>query len=88
MSEYFITKTRLYNFDALKPHFCIVKLGVTEEYIIFILLKKKHRLWVLVRTASHLTSTHNLYFVQEYEKYQNFYLLFSVFVVKIFNIFE
>ena len=26
-----ITKTRLYNFDPLKPHFYIVKLGFTEK---------------------------------------------------------
>ena len=48
----YITKTRLYNFDPLKPHFYIVKLGFTGVYIIFLILLKKHRLWVLVRTAS------------------------------------
>ena len=47
-----ITKTRLYNFDPLKPHFYIVKLGFTRVYIIFLILLKKDRLWVLVRTAS------------------------------------
>ena len=30
----FITKTYLYNFDPLKPHFYIVKLGFTGVYII------------------------------------------------------
>ena len=30
-----ITKTCLYNFDTLKPHFYIVKLGFTGVYIIF-----------------------------------------------------
>ena len=30
----FITKTCLYNFDPLKPHFYIVKLGFTGVYII------------------------------------------------------
>ena len=30
-----ITKTRLYNFDPLKPYFYIVKLGFTGVYIIF-----------------------------------------------------
>ena len=48
----FITKTCLYNFDPLKPHFYIVKLGFTEVYIIFLISAKKHRMWVLVRTAS------------------------------------
>ena len=31
-----ITKTCLYNFDPLEPHFCIVKLGFTGVYIIFL----------------------------------------------------
>ena len=30
-----ITKTYLYNFDPLKPHFYIVKLGFTGVYISF-----------------------------------------------------
>ena len=45
-------KTCLYNFDPLKPHFYIVKLGFTGVYIIFLISAQKHRLWVLVRTAS------------------------------------
>ena len=47
-----ITKTRLYNFDPLTPHFYIVKLGFTGVYISFHYICSKHRLWVLVRTAS------------------------------------
>ena len=31
------TKTCLYNFDPLKPHFYIVKLGFTWVYIIFLI---------------------------------------------------
>ena len=65
-----IRKTYLYNFDPLKPHFYIVKLGFTGVYIIFLISAQKHRLWVLVRTAS--SSTHNLCFEQKYEKYQSF----------------
>ena len=30
-----LTKTRLYNFDPLKPHFYIIKLGFTGVYIIY-----------------------------------------------------
>ena len=41
-----ITKTCLYNFDPLKPHFYIVKLGFTGVYIIFLISAQKHRLWV------------------------------------------
>ena len=35
-----ITKTYLYKFDPLKPHFYIVKLGFTGVYIIFLILLK------------------------------------------------
>ena len=37
---YLITKTRLYTFDPLEPHFYIVKLGLTGVYIIFLILLK------------------------------------------------
>ena len=47
-----ITKTCLYNFDPLKPHFYKVQPGLTWVYIIFLISAQKHRLWVLVRTAS------------------------------------
>ena len=47
-----IAKTYLYNFDPFKPHFYVVKLGFTGVYIIFLISAQKHRLWVLVRTAS------------------------------------
>ena len=50
--SHIITKTLLYNFDPLKPHFYTVKLGFTGVYIIFLISALKHRLWVLVRTAS------------------------------------
>ena len=46
-----IKKTYLYNFDPLKPHFYIVKLGFIGVYIIFLISAQKHRLWVLIRTA-------------------------------------
>ena len=35
--KYDITKTCLYNFDPLKPHFYMVKLGFTGVYIIFLI---------------------------------------------------
>ena len=35
--QIYITKTYLYNFDPLKPHFYIVKLGFTGVYIIFLI---------------------------------------------------
>ena len=36
----YITKTYLYNFDPLKPHFYIVKLGFTGVYISFLISAK------------------------------------------------
>ena len=47
-----ITKTCLYKFDPLKPHFYIVKLEFKGVYIIFLISAQKYRLWVRVRTAS------------------------------------
>ena len=58
----YVTKTCLYNFDPLKLHFYVVKLGFTGVYIIFLISAQKHKLWVPVRTAS---------FEQKYKKYQN-----------------
>ena len=39
-----ITKTCLYNFDPLKPHFYTVKLRFTGVCIIFLISAQKHRL--------------------------------------------
>ena len=41
LSRNIITKTYLYNFDPLKPHFYIVKLGFTGVYIIFLISAQK-----------------------------------------------
>ena len=38
--NYIITKTYLYNFDPLKAHFYIVKLGFTGVYIFFLISAK------------------------------------------------
>ena len=40
---YYITKTRLYKFDLLEPHFYIVKLGFTGVYIIFLISAQNMR---------------------------------------------
>ena len=81
-----ITETCLYNFDPLKPHFYIVKLGFTGVYIIFLISAQNkdcgYSLELPWRGGSNeypqsmfftkavLTSTHNLCFEQKYEKYQ------------------
>ena len=46
-----ITKTSPGYEDPLTPHFYTVKLGFTGIYV-FLIFASKHRLWVLVRTAS------------------------------------
>ena len=43
--------TRPCDLYPLTPHFYIVKLGCTGVYI-FLIFALKHRLWVLIRTAS------------------------------------
>ena len=79
-----ITKTYLYNFDPLKRHFYIVKLGFTGVYIIFHISAQKHRLWVLVRTAS----------VRRFERVPTIYVLsrnmkiIRFFYLKIFSFLE
>ena len=88
MPQLCIMKTRLhvYNFEPLKPHFYIVKLGFTGVYIIFLISAQKHRLSVLEAV---LTSTHNLCFEQKYEKILEFFTWkFSVFGGEILYIFE
>ena len=87
----YITKTCLYNFDPLKPHFYTVKLGFTGVYISFYISAQNIDFgYSLERLAEAvLTSTHNLCFEQKYKKYQNFYLkILKHFGGKIFNIFE
>ena len=64
-----ITKTCLYNFDPLKPHFYIVKLGFTGVYIIFLISAQNIDCRI---DEAVLTSTHNLCFEQKKEKYQSF----------------
>ena len=75
----YITKTCLYNGDPLKLHFYVVKLRYTGYILFFLFLLKKHRIWVLIRTALEyrlaeavLTSTHIQCFEKKYEIYQNF----------------
>ena len=83
-----MTKTCLYNFDSLKPHFYVVKLEFTEVYIICLISAQNHRLWLALHPEAVLTSTHNVCYEQKYEEYQNFYLKIFNFSGKIFRIFE
>ena len=87
-----ITKTCLYNFDPLKPHFYIVKLGLVGVYIILFTSAQKHRLWVLVRNASlrRFSRVPTIYVLSRNMKIsESFYLkIFSFFSGKIFSTFE
>ena len=59
-------------------------MGFTGVYIIFLISAQKHRLWVLVKTASSKQFyAHNLCFEEKHEKYQIFLSeKFHVLVVK------
>ena len=73
-----------YNFDPLKPHFYIVKLGFTGVCIIFFLfLLKTIDCWYSLEPP--LTSNHNLIFKQKYDKKITHCRLICG---EIFNIFE
>ena len=86
-----ITKTRLFNFDPLKPHFYIVKLGFTGVYIIFLISAHKHRLWVHVRTASlrRFQRVPTIYvWSRNTKNIRIFFLKIFIFGGKIFSIFK
>ena len=69
----FITKTYLYTFDPLKPHFYVVNLVFTGVYSIFHISAQKHRVGYSLEPPHRDDSKehHSLCFVQKYEKYQN-----------------
>ena len=82
-----ITKRCRCNFDPLKPHFYIVKLGFTGVYIIFLIFAQNIRLWVLVRNASPTIPT--IYDLSRNTKnIRIFYRKIFLFGCKIFIIFE
>ena len=71
--ELIITKTRLYNFDPLKPHLYIVKLGFTGVYIIFLISAQNiDRGYSLEPPRRGGSNEYTQCFEQKYEKYQNF----------------
>ena len=62
----------------LKPHFYIVKLGFTGVYIILLISARKHRLWLLVRTASN-EYPHSMFWAEIWKILEFFIWKFSVF---------
>ena len=70
-----VTKTYLYNFDPLKPHFYIVKLGFTGVYIIFIISAQNIDCGYSLeppRWGGSNEYPQSICFEQKYKKYQNF----------------
>ena len=68
-----ITKTRLYNFNPLKPHFYIVKLGFTGIYIIFLISAQNLDCGYSLEPPQRGGSNeYPLCFEQKYKKYRSF----------------
>ena len=85
-----ITKTCLYDYDPLKAHFYVVKLGFTGVYIIFLISAQKHRLWYSLEPPRRGGSNEypQSMFWAEIGKISEFFIWkFSVFGDEIFYIF-
>ena len=86
-----ITKTCPYNFDPLKPHFYIVKLGFTVVYIIFFLfLQKNIDCWYPLESPRRCGSNEyqkSVFWAEIWKKYQNFLSENFQFLVMIFSIY-
>ena len=84
-----ISKTCLYNFDPLKPHFYIVKLGFTRVYNFFLFLLETidygYSLELPRRGGSN--EYPQSMFWAEIWKYQNFYLRIFIFLVVKFSVY-
>ena len=86
IAAFIITKTRLYNTDPLKPHFYIVKLGLTGVYIIFLISAQKHRLWYSLeppRRGGSNEYTQSMFWAEICKISEFFIWKFSVFEVKV-----
>ena len=84
-------KTCLYNFDPLKPHFYIVKLGFTGVYIIFLISAQNIDCWYSLELPHRGSSNEypQSMFCAEIWKISEFFTRkFSFFGGKIFNIVE
>ena len=86
-----ITKTYLYNFDPLKPHFHIVKLGFTGVYIIFLISAQnidcEYSLEPPRRGASN-EYPQSMFWAEIWKISEFFIWKFSVFGDEIFYVFE
>ena len=88
---FFITKTRLYNFDPLKSHFYIVKLGVTGVDIIFLISAQNidcEYSLELPRWGSSNEYSQSMFWAETWKISEFFIWTFSFFGGKKFSIFE
>ena len=87
-----ITKTRLYNFDPLKPHFYIVKLGFTGVYIIFLISVQNIDCGYSLeppRRGGSNEYPQSMFWAEIWKISEFLYLkIFNLYGGKIFNIFE
>ena len=83
-----ITKTYLYNFDTLKPHFYIVKLGLQGYTLFFLVLLENIYCGYSLEPPRRGGSKeyHNLFFEQKYKTYQIFFSFFFFFFFFFFNL--
>ena len=77
-----VTKTRLHNFAPFTPTY-FVKLGFTRVYIIFLISAQKHRLWVLVATATIYVLSRNMKSIRFF--FFSLFFFFFFFYLKIFS---
>ena len=86
-----ITKTYLYKFDPLKPHFYTVKLGFTGVYIIFLISAQNIDCGYTVEPRHRGGSneyTLSLFWAEIWKILEIFISFFSFFGGKIFSILE
>ena len=86
-----MTKTHLYNFDPLKPHFYIVKLGFPGVYIIFLISAQNIDCGYSLeppRQGGSNEYPQSMFFSRNKKNIRIFIWKLSVFGGEIFNIFE
>ena len=86
-----ITKTYLYNFDPLKPNFCIVKLGFTGVYNFFFLFLLKnidcgYSLELPCRGGSN-EYPQSMFLIRNNKNIRNFHLQIFIFLVVKFSVY-
>ena len=86
-----MTKICLYNFDLLKPHFYIVKLGFTGVYIIFLISAQNIDCGYSLeppRRGGSNEYPQSMFWAEIWKILEYFIWKFASFCCKIFNIFQ